>query len=115
MRLDRRLDLDRSIVRSGPFAPRLAMIAIYRGHRYYVVSSSDQGVSLTSIASSTLRVHVPVDDPDLIVEPTCEDLHLAEAFERGEVGAFEYPDGHTYPPNQEIAGRPRGRRESRVH
>jgi len=29
-------------------------------------------------------------------------LHLAEAFEHGEIGAFEYPDGHTYPPNHEI-------------
>jgi len=91
------------------------MIAIYRGHRYVVVSSSNEGVSLTSFTSPTLRVHVSVDDPDLIFEPTCEDLHLAEAFERGEVGAFEYPDGHTYPPNQEIARWFRGRREFRVH
>jgi hypothetical protein len=78
------------------------MMAIYRGHRYYVVSSADEGVSLHSVGSPALRVQVSVDDPDLIFEPSCEDLHFAEAFERGEVGAFEYPDGHTYPPNQEI-------------
>jgi hypothetical protein len=79
------------------------MMAIYRGHRYYVVSSSDEGVSLHSLGSPALHVQVSVDDPDLMFEPSCEDLHLAEAFERGEIGAFEYPDGHTYPPNQEIS------------
>ena len=90
------------------------MMAIYRGHRYYVVSSSDEGVSLNSIASPTVRVQVSVDDPDLIFQPTNEDLHLAEAFERGEIGAFEYPDGHTYPANQEIPRRRQGRRRERL-
>jgi hypothetical protein len=30
------------------------------------------------------------------------DLELADVFERGEIGAFEYPDGHTYPPHREV-------------
>lgn len=90
------------------------MMAIYRGHRYYVVSSSDDGVALHSIGSPALRVEASIDDPDLMFEPSCEDLHLAEAFERGEIGAFEYPDGHTYPPNQEISTTSR-RPDRRVH
>jgi hypothetical protein len=38
---------------------------------------------------------VALDDPDLVLAPTPEDLHLAEAFERGEISAFEYVDGPT--------------------
>jgi len=45
-------------------------------------------------------------DADLILAPTAEDLHLAEAFEQGEISAFEYADGHTYPPNREIVRSP---------
>ena len=90
------------------------MMAIYRGHRYYVVSSSDDDVALHSIGLPPLRVEASLDDPDLIFEPSCEDLHLAEAFERGEIGAFEYPDGHTYPPNQEISTTS-GRPDRKVH
>lgn len=29
-------------------------------------------------------------------------------FERGDVRAFEYPDGHTFPPGREIPARRRG-------
>ena len=43
------------------------------------------------------RVHVSPADPDLILDPSEEDLDLAEAYERGEISAFEYVDGHTYP------------------
>src|SRR5688500_1202154 len=111
MCIDRCAELDRDVVRGRP----LSMTAIYQGHRYYVVSSSDGGVFLSSIDSPALRVRVSADDPDLIFAPTDEDLQLAEAFERGEVSAFEYPDGHTYPPNQEIVRRPRGQRQPRVH
>jgi hypothetical protein len=47
------------------------MMAIYRGHRYYVVSSADDGVSLHSLGSPALRVEASLDDPDLIFEPSC--------------------------------------------
>lgn len=47
-------------------------------------------------------MHVSPVDPDLILDPSHEDMDLAEAYERGEIGAFEYLDGHTYPPGLEI-------------
>jgi hypothetical protein len=53
------------------------------------------------------RVDVSVHDPDLLLDPTDDDVELAVAFERGEISAFEYPDGHTYPPNREIGSRNR--------
>jgi hypothetical protein len=44
---------------------------------------------------------------DLLLDPTADDVELAVAFERGEISAFEYQDGHTYPPNREIGSRNR--------
>lgn len=78
------------------------MNAIYRGRRYSVVSAGADAVTLDSINPPGSRVDVSMDDPNLIFEPTTEDLSLAGAFERREIEAFEYPDGHTYPPDREI-------------
>ena len=77
-------------------------VAIFEGRRHVVVSRTADGLELEDIGPNRRRTHVRHDHPDLIVDPTLEDLDLAEGFERGEVGAFEYADGHTYPPNQEI-------------
>lgn len=78
------------------------LTAIFRGRRHYVMSQTQHGVWLQPFDQDKARIHVAVTDPDVIVNPTSDDLHLAAAFERGEIGAFEYPDGHTYPPNHEI-------------
>jgi hypothetical protein len=91
------------------------MTAIYRGHRYTVVATRTDVVTLESLATPGPRVEVSVQDPDLMLDPTEEDLSLGEAFERGEIGAFEYPDGHTYPPNQEIPKRRRRPPSNGVH
>lgn len=82
------------------------MKAIYRGHRYWVVSIGSNILTLQSFETRGPRVQLSVKDGDLILGPTADDLVLAEAFERGEIAAFEYPDGHTYPPNQEIPTHP---------
>jgi hypothetical protein len=80
-----------------------AMSAIYKGKCHFVVSREGDAVWLeASRGETTGRTLVSVDDPDLILHPSEEDLDLAEAFERGEVNAFEYPDGHTFPPGREI-------------
>lgn len=78
------------------------MRAIFRGRRHYVVSQTADGVWLEPFDRQAERIYVATHDPDLIVDAQPEDLSLAEAFEHDEIGAFEYPDGHTYPPNQEI-------------
>lgn len=78
------------------------MKAIFRGRRYIVVSPATESVWIERLAPNSERIQVALGDPDLIVDPTREDLDLADAFERGEIGAFEYPDGHTYPPGREI-------------
>lgn len=91
------------------------MKAIFRGRRHYVVSQTDDGVWLQPFDGNGERRHVGKHDPDLIVDPTSEDLYLAEAFERDEIRAFEYPDGHTYPPNQEIPGRKVRNGVTRLH
>lgn len=81
------------------------MQAIYRGRRHFVVEQTQDGVWLEQLAQpgSTLpKRHVLVLDPDLLIDPTAEDLDLADAYERGEISAFEYPDGRTYPPGREI-------------
>ncbi len=86
------------------------MTAIFRGRRYFVVTQAENGGWLEpGSARESRRVHVSVADPDLILDPADEDIDLAEAYERGEINAFEYPDGHTYPPGREIVG-PRRRR-----
>ncbi len=43
-----------------------------------------------------------VSDRDLLLNPTHYDQQLPAAYERGEIGAFEYHNGHTYRPNREI-------------
>lgn len=81
------------------------MKAVFRGRRYLVVGRTDTGVWLEPIVSSdapSSRVHISPADADLILDPSEEDMNLAEAFERGEINAFEYVDGHTYPPGREI-------------
>lgn len=83
------------------------MIAIFRGRRYRLISQDEATVYLEPLAGTENRPEVSRLDPDLLVDPTADDLHLAEAFERGEINAFEYADGHTYPPGQEIPWRKR--------
>ena len=83
------------------------MNAIYKGRCHFVVSREGDEVWLEETGrEKARRTLVSVDDLDLILSPTDEDLDLAEAFERGEISAFEYPDGHTFPPGREIANRP---------
>lgn len=78
------------------------MIAIYRGRRFSVVSADSDTVTLDPINPADTRIHVLMVDRDLLLKPEEVDLEMAEAFERGEIEAFEYPDGHTYPPGREI-------------
>ena len=91
------------------------MKAIFRGRRHYVVSRAHDGVWLQPCDGRAERIHVTTQDADLIVDPTSDDLYLAEAFEHGEIGAFEYPDGHTYPPDHEIPRRTTRKGTTRVH
>lgn len=66
--------------------------------------------------SDAESIDIPRDHPDLIVDPTGADIDLAAAFERGEISAYEYPDGHTYPPNREIPTKSRRSNEDgRIH
>jgi hypothetical protein len=57
------------------------------------------------------RVHVTLTDPNLILDPTDDDLDLAKVSECGDINAFEYRYGHTYPPGLEIV---KGRRRRRL-
>jgi hypothetical protein len=59
--------------------------------RYAVMSSDTLTITLHSIGVPGNTIHVSFEDRDLIFEPTADDLQLAEAFERGEIEAFEYP------------------------
>lgn len=79
------------------------MPAIYRGRRYTIVTTDAVTVTLDSLHPAGTRIQVFLDDSDLLLGPAAEDLQLAKAYERGDIEAFEYPDGHTYPPNREIA------------
>lgn len=83
------------------------MRAIFQGRRCFVVSRTSGHVWIQPALDSgdATRRQIPDTHRDLILEPTEEDLDLAEAFERGEIGAFEYPDGHTYPAGREIPRR----------
>jgi hypothetical protein len=77
------------------------MNAIFRGQRCRVVALTDVGVWLEQVGASgdlRARVHVASTDPDLLLEPADEELRRAESYERGEIAAFDYPDGHSYPP-----------------
>ena len=81
------------------------MMAILRGRRYTVVAWTDSGIWLEPVVSadqSANRVRVAPTDQDLILDPSDEDLHIADAYECGEINAFEYADGRTYPPGREI-------------
>ena len=72
------------------------LVAIYRGRRYYLITSAPvDRMWLESMDGVAIRVQVAAGDRDLILNPTEDDLHLAAAYERGEISAFEYPDGHT--------------------
>ena len=77
-------------------------MAIFRGRRWHIISQSAENVLLKPLTGIGSIVSIAVGHADLIVEPTSEDLHLADAYERGEISAFEYADGHTYPPDREI-------------
>jgi hypothetical protein len=92
------------------------MTVIYRGRRYLVPDHvvTGTGLELTLDGDSPTLVRVELSDRDLIMAPSAEDLQLAEAFERGEISAFEYADGHTYPANREI-GQPPTRTPRRIH
>jgi hypothetical protein len=89
--------------------------AIFQGRRYRVASRSDGTVSVKPFQATGKPLEIPTGHIDLILDPTADDLSLAEAFERGEIGAFEYPDGHTFPANREIGISRRQRRGSKVH
>ena len=93
------------------------MTVIYRGRRYLVPDHEVTGIGLELAMDGNppAMVRVAFDDPDLIMVPSFEDLHLAEAFERGEISAFEYADGHTYPADMEIAQPPRRTTPYRLH
>lgn len=95
------------------------MTAIFRGRRYRVISQTETTVCLELVAASGTGIDVPKEDPDLLLHPTADDLHVSEAFERGEIEAFEYADGRTYPPGREIPQRRRrvaqGGSAARVH
>ena len=93
------------------------MNAIYRGLRYVVLERTATGMWIErprAVEEAADRVHVSPLDADLILAPTEEDIVLADAYERGEISAFEYVDGHTYPPNREIQ-KPRRHRTFQRH
>ena len=85
------------------------MTVIYRGRRHLVAGRDKNGLSLKQFDGSSHQIQVSAVDPDLILRPSDEDLELSDAYERGEIGAFEYDDGHTYRSGLEI-GTVRGRR-----
>lgn len=91
------------------------MKAIFQGRRCRVVSRDEHTVSLKPSHTRSKPLEIATGHPDLILDPTADDLALAEAFERGEISAFEYPDGHTFPANREIVTSTKQRRRSRVH
>jgi hypothetical protein len=71
------------------------MNAIYNGRCHFVVSREGDAVWLEETHSERARrTLVSVGHPDLILNPSEEDLDLAQAFERGEVNAFEYPSAY---------------------
>ena len=78
------------------------MKAIFQGRRCRVVSRDEHAVSLKTFPARGKPLEIVTSHPDLILDPTADDLSLAEAFERGDIDAFEYPDGHTLPANREI-------------
>lgn len=91
-----------------------SMVAIFRGRTARVVATSQFAVVLELRTDAKERIEIAIDDRDLILDPTPDDLALSEMFERGDVGAFEYPDGHTFPPNREIR-QMKPRRGPRIH
>ena len=91
------------------------MKAIFQGRRCRVVSRDEHTVSVKPSHTRGKPLEIATGHPDLILDPTADDLSLAEAFERGEIDAFEYPDGHTFPANREIVAPTRQGRRSTVH
>ena len=90
------------------------MNVIFQGRRYRVLSCAADSVLLKPRVDDGTRIRVRTSHPDLVLAPTAEDMLLAAGFERGDVGAFEYADGRTYPPNREIS-RPIAQRRPIVH
>jgi hypothetical protein len=91
---------------------------IFQGWRHVVPDHEARGAVwlVLTIGGHPARLTlVRRDDQDLIVAPTAEELQLAEAFERGEISAFEYADGHTYPPDHEIIRSQKRARAPQVH
>ena len=93
------------------------MTVIYCGRRYFVPddAADDLGLELTTRGNPPAQVRVALNDPDLIMAPSAEDLQLAQAFERGDVSAFQYADGHTYPANRQIARAAGKNTPQRIH
>jgi hypothetical protein len=89
------------------------VIVIFQGRRYRLISQSAQSVWVAPRGTRQRPIVVARTNPDLIMEPTADDLELAEGFERGDIGAFEYADGHTYPPHREISTTGKRRKSSR--
>jgi hypothetical protein len=83
-------------------------VVIYQGRRYRLVAEDEGGVSLAALTHPSAVIRVPSAHADLLLDPSDDDLHMADAYERGEITAFEYPDGHTFPPHREIQRRPPG-------
>jgi hypothetical protein len=83
-------------------------VVIYQGRRYRVVAEDEGSVSLAELARPSAVIRVSRRHVDLLLDPSDDDLHMADAYERGEINAFEYPDGHTFPPHQEIRRYPPG-------
>lgn len=62
------------------------MQAIFRGTRHFIVGRADDGIWIERLTGDEppRRRLVSGSDPDLIINPTDEDLDLAEAYERQE-------------------------------
>jgi hypothetical protein len=90
-------------------------VVIYQGRRYRLVAEDEGGVSVAALTHPSAVIRVPSTHADLILDPQDDDLHMADAYERGEIDAFEYPDGHTFPPHKEIGRYPTGEPPEDVH
>jgi hypothetical protein len=59
---------------------------IFQGRRYRLISQSAQSVWVAPRGTRQRPIVVARTNPDLIMEPTADDLELAEGFERGDIG-----------------------------
>lgn len=91
------------------------MHVIFRGQRARVVRKTDVAVVVELGTGTNDTIAVAIDDRDLLLDPSPDDFALAQMFERGDIGAFEYPDGHTYPPDREIPRQTDRPRRSKIH